>query len=138
MLLKMSFRVTFHEALLKSLWDLLKFVKNREKRAWATFLVHFARNTIETLTRFAPLVSNDSLLESKVVTDEPGRLGRPAGRPGLASPAARSRPAGRWAALQGNEGRAKEGGSAPAEPCPPTPITAGGLFSKGESNNAFP
>ena len=101
---------------------------------------HCLRNTVETPTRFAPLVSNDPLLESKVVTDEPGRLGRPAERvgrwPSLAGPGwpARPpgpacRPVGCSAGRGGEEGKAKEGGSAPAEPRPPTPITAGGLFS---------
>ena len=62
------------------------------------------------------LVSNDPILDSKVVPDE---LGRPAERlaqpgwPGLASPAARSRlPAGGLLCRGGGKGRAKEGRSA--------------------------
>ena len=61
------------------------------------------------------MVTNDPLLESKVVMDEPGRLGRPAERAGRAWPALAGQPgrpvppAGRWAALQGNEGSTKEG-----------------------------
>ena len=68
------------------------------------------------------LVSNDPILDSKVVPDELGQLGRPAERAGRAWPAragqpgGRARPAGRpgrlagrWAASrEGNEGRAQE------------------------------
>ena len=59
------------------------------------------------------LVSNDPILDSKVVPDELGQLAEP-GRP--------VPPASRWAALQGGggeEGRAKEGGSAHQNPAPP-------------------
>ena len=67
------------------------------------------------------------------------RPARPAGRAGWPSlagpgwparpPGPACRPVGCSAGGGGEEGRAKEGGSAPAEPRPPTPITAGGLFS---------
>ena len=66
------------------------------------------------------MVSNDLILDSKVVTDELGQLGRPAERAGRAWPARAGRPgrpvppAGRWAALQENDGSTKEGSSAPA------------------------
>ena len=71
------------------------------------------------------MVSNDLILDSKVVTDELGQLGRPAERAGRAWPARAGQPgrlvppAGRWAALQGNKGRAKEGGSAQENPASP-------------------
>ena len=71
-------------------------------------------------------MSNDPILDSKVVPDELGQLGRPAeraGQPGgRASPAGRpGRLAGRWAASQeGNEGRAQEGAQrAGADGAPP-------------------
>eukprot|EP00663_Eupelagonemidae_sp_cell21sb_P010322 gene10322-biopygen3486 len=50
----------------------------------------------------------------------PKQLSSRAGQPGRLVP-----PAGRWAALQGNKGRAKEGGSAQENAPSPTPITAG-------------
>ena len=80
------------------------------------------------------LVSNDPLLDPKVVPDELGQLGRPAERAGRAWPARASQPggrasqagrpgrlAGRWAASQeGNEGRAQEGAQrAGADGAPP-------------------
>ena len=90
-------------------------------------------------------MSNDPLLESKVVTDEPGRLGRPAERAGRAWPARVGQPgrpvppAGRWAALQG-------GGGPP--PYPPQPLQssppagrrdrAAGLASPGQPGSASP
>ena len=68
------------------------------------------------------LVSNDPILDSKVVPDE---LGRPAERlaqpgwPGLPSPTARScLPAG-GLLCGGGGARAKEGGSAQENPAPP-------------------
>ena len=91
------------------------------------------------------LVSNDPILDSKVVPDELGQLGRPAERAGHAWPARAGQPgrpvapAGRWAALQGREGeegRAKESGSAQESP-PPTPITAGGLFHMNPGTGPF-
>jgi hypothetical protein len=85
----------------------------------------FSPTIVKKRSRFAPLVSIDPLLESKVVTDEPDRLGRPAERAGRAWPALAGQPgrpvppAGRWAALQGNDGSTKEGGSAQENPAPP-------------------
>ena len=82
------------------------------------------------------MVSNDPILDSEVVPDELGQLGRPAewagrawparaGQPGgRASPAGRpGRLAGRWAASrEGNEGRAQEGAQrAGADGAPPHP-----------------
>ena len=67
---------------------------------------------------------------------EPGRLSRPAERVGRARPARAGqpgrlvppgRPVGCFA--RGGVGAEKGEGGAPAEPRPPTPITAGGLFS---------
>ena len=59
------------------------------------------------------LVSNDPILDSKVVPDELGPLGRPAERAGRAWLARAGQPGGRasrWAASrEGNEGRAQEG-----------------------------
>ena len=80
------------------------------------------------------LVSNYPILESKVVPDELGPLGRPAERAGRAWPARAGQPggraspagrpgclAGRWAASrEGNEGRAQEGAQrAGADGAPP-------------------
>ena len=80
------------------------------------------------------LVSNDPILDSKVVPDELGQLGRPAERAGRAWPARAGQPggraspagrpgrlAGRWAASrEGNEGRAQEGAQrAGADGAPP-------------------
>ena len=80
------------------------------------------------------LVSNDPILDSKVVPDELGSLGRPAERAGRAWPARAGQPggraspagrpgclAGRWAASrEGNEGRAQEGAQrAGADGAPP-------------------
>ena len=73
------------------------------------------------------LVSNDPLLDPKVVPDELGRLGRPAERAGPAwlaragQPGRPVPPSSPWAARQGEggEGRAKEGGSAQEKPAPP-------------------
>ena len=86
------------------------------------------------------MVSNDPILDSKVVTDELGQLGRPArrwsltslagspGRPGRLAPAWR---AGGLLPGKGTREELRRGRSAQAmmEPPPPTPITAGGLFS---------
>ena len=74
-------------------------------------------------------MSNDPILDSKVVPDELGQLGRPAERAGRAwlartgQPGRPVPPASRWAA-----GKGKGGGQRAPEPRPPTPITAGGLF----------
>ena len=66
---------------------------------------------------------------------EPGRLSQPAEQVGRARPARAGqpgrlvppgRPVGCFARGWGQE---KREGGAPAEPRPPTPITAGGLFS---------
>ena len=80
------------------------------------------------------MMSNDPILDSKVVPDELGQLGRPAERAGRAWPARAGQPggraspagrpgrlAGRWAASrEGNEGRAQEGAQrAGADGAPP-------------------
>ena len=82
------------------------------------------------------LVSNDPILDSKVVPDELGRLGRPAERAGPAwlaragQPGRPVPPSSPWAVLQegGGRGKGQGGGQRAGEARPPTPITAGGLF----------
>ena len=115
----------FYPTLLKSLRDSPSSGPEIMKNG---LLFPFSRNTIETPTRFAPLVSNDPHLESKVVTDEPGRLGRPAERAGRAWPARAGQPgrpvppASRWAALQGGGKREGQRRGAAHRPNPAPPL----------------
>ena len=87
------------------------------------FFIRVRRLWSKTASQNHDLVSNDPILDSKVVPDELGQLGRPAERAGRAWPARAGQPggraspagrpgclAGRWAASrEGNEGRAQEG-----------------------------
>ena len=95
------------------------------KSPFFTFFTRVRRICFKMASEIHDLVSNDPLLDPKVVPDELGRLGRPAERAGPAwlaragQPGRPVPPAGRWAALQGNEGSTKEGGSAQENPAPP-------------------
>ena len=104
-----------------------------QKRDWN---FHFSRNPIEKPTRLAPSVPNDPLFGSKVITDEPGRLGRPAWPAGRARPARAGQPGrlvppGRPGGLlcgRGTKGECRRRAAHRRGGRPPTPITAGGLF----------
>ena len=78
------------------------------------FFTRVRRFGSKSSSRSHKMVSNDPILDSKVVTDELGQLGRPAERAGRAWPARAGQPgrpvppAGRWAALRG-EGEKREG-----------------------------
>ena len=100
----------------------------------SNLFIRVRRFCSKTASRFHDLVSNDPILDSKVVPDELGQLGRPAERAGRAWPARAGQPggraspagrpgrlAGRWAASrEGNEGRAQEGAQrAGADGAPP-------------------
>ena len=115
---KITFSSFFHETLLESLRD--SHSPGQEFHFFDSKITHFhffirvRRFGSKSSSRSHKMVSNDPILDSKVVTDELGQLGRPAERAGRAWPARAGQPgrpvppAGRWAALRG-EGEKREG-----------------------------
>ena len=138
----MTFPSFFHETLLESLRD--SHSPGQEFHFFDSKITHF--HFFHTCTAFwlqkFITKSQNGVQRSHFGLQSGHRRAwpaRPAGRAGWPSlagpgwparpPGPACRPVGCSAGGGGEEGRAKEGGSAPAEPRPPTPITAGGLFS---------
>ena len=138
---KITFSSFFHETLLESLRD--SHSPGQEFHFFDSKITHF--HFFHTCTAFwlqkFITKSQNGVQRSHFGLQSGHRRAwpaRPAGRAGWPSlagpgwparpPGPACRPVGCSAGGGGEEGRAKEGGSAPAEPRPPTPITAGWLF----------
>ena len=128
----MAFSSFFHETLLESLRD--SHSPGQEFHFFDSEITHFPffirvrRFGSKSSSRSHKMVSNDPILDSKVVTDELGQLGRPArrwsltslagspGRPGRLAPAWR---AGGLLPGKGTREELRRGRSAQAMMAPP-------------------